>query len=62
MPSRSLPRSRFAIRLRVLSLRVMTTRPLTGLAKKMCFGQADAIDLPGYAVTHGVGSPGRATT
>jgi 2-polyprenyl-6-methoxyphenol hydroxylase-like FAD-dependent oxidoreductase len=44
------PRTRLAIRLRVLSMRLMITRPLKGLAKKMFFSKADAIDLPDYAV------------
>jgi 2-polyprenyl-6-methoxyphenol hydroxylase-like FAD-dependent oxidoreductase len=44
------PRTRLAIRLRVLSMRLMISRPLKGLAKKMFFSKADAIDLPDYAV------------
>jgi 2-polyprenyl-6-methoxyphenol hydroxylase-like FAD-dependent oxidoreductase len=47
------PRTRLAIRLRVLSMRLMISRPLRGLAKKMFFSKADAIDLPDYAVPAG---------
>ena len=43
------PRTRLAIRLRVLSMKVMISRPFKGLAKKMFFSKADAIDLPDYA-------------
>jgi 2-polyprenyl-6-methoxyphenol hydroxylase-like FAD-dependent oxidoreductase len=46
-----MPRTRRAIRLRVLSLRLMISRPLRGLAKKLFFSKADAIDLPDYVVT-----------
>ena len=42
------PRTRFAIRMRVLSMRLMISRPLKGLAKKVFFSKADAIDLPDY--------------
>ena len=45
------PRTRFAIRLRVLSMRLMISRPLKGLAKKVFFSKADAIDLPDYEVS-----------
>jgi len=44
------PRTRLAIRLRVLSMKVMISRPFKGLAKKMFFSKADAIDLPDYSV------------
>ena len=47
------PRTRLAIRLRVLSMRLMVSRPLKGLAKRMFFGKADAIDLPDYPVPAG---------
>jgi 2-polyprenyl-6-methoxyphenol hydroxylase-like FAD-dependent oxidoreductase len=42
------PTSAFAIRSRMLSTRLMVTRPLRGLAKRMFFSHADAIDLPTY--------------
>jgi 2-polyprenyl-6-methoxyphenol hydroxylase-like FAD-dependent oxidoreductase len=54
------PRSRAAIRMRVLATRLMVTRPLKGLTKKMFFSKADAIDLPDYAVAQGAGPHGRA--
>jgi 2-polyprenyl-6-methoxyphenol hydroxylase-like FAD-dependent oxidoreductase len=44
------PPSRLGIRLRVLTLKLMISRPFRGLAKKMFFSKADAIDLPDYAV------------
>jgi 2-polyprenyl-6-methoxyphenol hydroxylase-like FAD-dependent oxidoreductase len=44
------PSSRLGIRLRVLSLRLMVSRPFRGLARRMFFSKADAIDLPDYAV------------
>jgi 2-polyprenyl-6-methoxyphenol hydroxylase-like FAD-dependent oxidoreductase len=54
------PRSRTAVRMRVLATRLMVSRPLKGLAKRMFFSKADAIDLPDYAITQGAGSLGRA--
>ncbi len=42
------PRTRLAIRLRVLTMKMMVSRPFKGLAKKMFFSKADAIDLPDY--------------
>jgi hypothetical protein len=42
------PMSTFAIRSRILSTRLMVTRPLRGLTKKLFFSHADAIDLPSY--------------
>lgn len=44
------PSSRLGIRLRVLTLKLMVSRPLRGLARRMFFSKADAIDLPEYAV------------
>jgi len=44
------PSSRLGIRLRVLTLKLMVSRPLQGLARRMFFSKADAIDLPEYAV------------
>jgi hypothetical protein len=57
-----LPRTRLAIRLRVLSMRLMVSRPLKGLAKKLFFSKADAIELPDYAVTVSSRSSEGATT
>lgn len=42
------PRSAFAIRNRMVSSRLMVSRPLRGLVKKMFFSHADAIELPDY--------------
>lgn len=49
------PRSRLAIRLRVLSTRLMVSRLLRPLAKRLLFSKADAIELPGYR-TAGAGA------
>jgi 2-polyprenyl-6-methoxyphenol hydroxylase-like FAD-dependent oxidoreductase len=57
-----LPRTRLAIRLRVLSMRLMVSRPLKRLAKKLFFSKADAIELPDYAVTVSSRSSEGATT
>jgi 2-polyprenyl-6-methoxyphenol hydroxylase-like FAD-dependent oxidoreductase len=43
------PRSAFAIRSRVISSRMMVTRPLRGLVKKLFFSHAEAIELPDYS-------------
>jgi 2-polyprenyl-6-methoxyphenol hydroxylase-like FAD-dependent oxidoreductase len=42
------PTSAFAIRSRILTTRLMVTRPLRGLTKKLFFSHADAIDLPDH--------------
>ncbi|HEY0239367.1 MAG TPA: FAD-dependent monooxygenase [Friedmanniella sp.] len=42
------PRSALAIRGQRLSYRLMATRPLRGLVRKLLFGRADAIELPDY--------------
>ena len=44
------PPARVGTRLRVLSLRLMISRPFRGLAKKLFLSKADALDLPHYAV------------
>jgi len=46
------PRSALAIRSRVLSTKVMVSRPFRGLVKKMFFSHADAIELPDYGSDH----------
>jgi hypothetical protein len=43
------PQSRAAIRARWMSTRMMVSRPLRGLARRLLFSKADAIDLPEYA-------------
>ena len=42
------PTSALAIRSRVLSYRLMASRPLRGLVTKLFFSRADAVDLPDY--------------
>ncbi|MGI3783573.1 MAG: FAD-dependent monooxygenase [Janthinobacterium lividum] len=42
------PQTARAISNRVLGVRLMTSRPLRSLAKKVLFSRADAIDLPDY--------------
>lgn len=44
------PKSAFSIHSRIVSTRLMVSRPLRGLAKKLFFSHADAIDLPDYAM------------
>jgi 2-polyprenyl-6-methoxyphenol hydroxylase-like FAD-dependent oxidoreductase len=44
------PTSALSIWSRVVSTRLMVSRPLRGLAKRMFFSHADAIDLPDYPV------------
>ena len=42
------PPSAFRIRSRILSTRLMVSRPLRGLVRRLFFSHADAIDLPDY--------------
>jgi 2-polyprenyl-6-methoxyphenol hydroxylase-like FAD-dependent oxidoreductase len=48
------PASRFAIRSRTFSTRLMVSRPLRGLVKKLFFSRAEAIDLPDYSAVAGL--------
>jgi len=50
------PRTRSAIRLRIATTRLMVSRPLQGLAKKLLFSKSDAIALPRYD-SEGQGAP-----
>jgi hypothetical protein len=45
--------STLAIRCRTFSTRLMVSRPLRGLAKKLFFSHAEAIRLPDYPVVAG---------
>jgi 2-polyprenyl-6-methoxyphenol hydroxylase-like FAD-dependent oxidoreductase len=48
------PMSALAIRTRVLSTRLMVSRPFRPLAKKAFFSKADAIELPSYSILDAV--------
>lgn len=43
------PHTRAAIRNRIWSMKLMVSRPLRGLARRLFFSRAEAIDLPVYA-------------
>ncbi|MFI6074578.1 hypothetical protein ACIA5C_23765 [Actinoplanes sp. NPDC051343] len=42
------PQSKAAIRARWISTRMMVSRPLRGLSRRLLFSRAEAIDLPQY--------------
>jgi hypothetical protein len=47
------PPTRRAIRNGILATRLMVSRPLRGLTRRLFFSKADAIELPDYATLSG---------